>query len=182
MTPMQRQAILLELIQQLRDEDSWCGETHIQKSTFFLQEMLHVPLDFNFIFYSYGPYSFDLNDALTALRCDLLLNVRPRDPYGASLIPSENATKLRDKFPKTRKRYESAISVVANKLGKKNVAELERLATALFVQLQQPKGSPKELSAEIHRLKPHVSVEQAREALSWVSAMRDEIENASATG
>ena len=178
MNPMQRQALLLELIAQLHKHESWCGETHIQKSTYFLQEMLGVPLDFNFIFYSYGPYSFDLNDAMTALRCDQLITVKPRDPYGASLLPADKASAFLDRYPKTRKRYAAAVRFVARKLGAKKVVELERLATALFVQLQSPGASVEKQAAEIHRLKSHVSKEQAREALAGVEAMRAELETA----
>src|SRR5688572_16587475 len=115
MNNRQRQALLLELIAQLRERGSWCGETHIQKSTFFLQELLSVPLDFNFIFYSYGPYSFDLNDEITALCCDRLLGVIPRDPYGATLLPSDSAQRFLDRFPKTRRQHEAAIRFVAKK-------------------------------------------------------------------
>ena len=168
----QRQAVLLELIDQLRKHDSWSGETHIQKATYFLQELLDVPLDFNFIFYSYGPYSFDLNDALTALRCDQLLNVKPRDPYGATLLLSERARGFLGRFPKTRKTYEEAIRFVAKKLGDKKVADLERLATALFVQIQSPNTTMGKQAKEIHRLKPHVSLEEAQEALASVNEMR----------
>lgn len=55
MNRTQRQAILLALIQRLREKGSWCGETHIQKSAYFLQELLGVPLDLNVIFYKHGP-------------------------------------------------------------------------------------------------------------------------------
>jgi hypothetical protein len=50
MNRTQHQAVLLSLIQQLRENGSWCGETHIQKSAYFLQEMLGVPLGLNVIF------------------------------------------------------------------------------------------------------------------------------------
>jgi len=176
MNPRQRQAVLLHLIDQLRTHATWCGETHIQKSTYFLQELLGVPLDFNFIFYSYGPYSFDLNDELTALRCDLLLTVKPRDPYGATLLPSESASRFLERYPHTRQEHAAAVHFVAERLGSKNVADLEKLATALFVQLRDPPISPEKQTAEIHRLKPHVSLEQARAALAKVNRIREEIE------
>lgn len=175
MNPTQRQALLLELIDQLHQHDSWCGETHIQKSTFFLQEMLGVPLDFNFIFYSYGPYSFDLNDAITALRCDRLITVKPRDPYGANLLPSEQARGFLDRFPKTRKKFENPMRYVAKQLGGKKVVDLERLATALFVLIKDSDKPSEKQAAEIHRLKPHVSLEQARLALASVHKMRTDL-------
>ena len=68
MERLQRAAVLLSLIEQLKDRGSWCGDTHIQKTTYFLQELLKVPLGFEFILYKHGPYSFDLEDEITALR------------------------------------------------------------------------------------------------------------------
>jgi hypothetical protein len=70
MKRQKRDAILLELIDKLERRGSWCGETHIQKATFFLQEMLRVPMDFGFILYKHGPFSFELRDELTAMRAD----------------------------------------------------------------------------------------------------------------
>jgi hypothetical protein len=174
MNHTQHQAVLLSLIQQLRENGSWCGETHIQKSAYFLQEMLGVPLGLNVIFYKHGPYSFDLSDAITALRGDLLLSVQSREPYGPSLWLTDNAQKLLARFPVTLSTYGPAIRFVAERLGGKTVAELERLATALYVTLERPGASPDELVAEMNRRKPHVSPEEARTALQAVDRMRAE--------
>ena len=44
MERLKRYAIVLSLIEQLRERGGWCGETHIQKTTYFLQNLLKVPL------------------------------------------------------------------------------------------------------------------------------------------
>ncbi len=175
MNRTQRQAILLTLIQQLRDNGSWCGETHIQKSAYFLQELLGVPLELNVIFYKHGPYSFDLGDEVTALRCDLLLSVQSREPYGASLWPTEHAAKLLERVPITLATHDHAIRFVAERLGSKNVAELERLATALYVRKQMPEATHAAQLQEIRKLKPHVTDKDAMAALQAVEAMQVEL-------
>jgi uncharacterized protein YwgA len=175
MTRIQRQAVLLALIQRLRENGSWCGETHIQKSACFLQELLGVPLDFNMIFYKHGPYAFDLSDELTALRGDLLLSVQSREPYGPSLSLTEQGQRLLDRFPTTLKTHEGAIRFVAERLGPKKVIELERLATALYVLREMPDATSVERSRNINRLKPHVSYEEALAALQAVEGMRAEL-------
>jgi hypothetical protein len=109
----------------------------LQKSTRFLQELLRVPLDFDFIFYKHGPYSFDLADEVTVMRADQLLTLQHRDPYGPSLLPSTGAEAVMSRFPVTRQRYDQAIEFVASRLGRKNVADLEQLATALYVTLDE---------------------------------------------
>ena len=175
MTRTQRHAVLLDLIRQLREHGSWCGETHIQKSAYFLQELLGVPLDFNMIFYKHGPFSFDLNDEVTALRGDLLLDVQCREPYGPSLWPNENAQRMLGRFPKTLGTHGPAVRFVAERLGPKKVVDLERLATALYVLLQMPEAKRDEQAREIHRLKPHVTHQEALVALQSIERMRAEL-------
>ena len=56
MERLQRASILLRLNEELRKSGSWAGETHMQKATFFLQELLAVPLGFDFVLYKHGPF------------------------------------------------------------------------------------------------------------------------------
>ena len=53
MKKLQRDAVLLSLINEMKARGSWCGETHIQKATYFLQELLGVPMNFEFILYNW---------------------------------------------------------------------------------------------------------------------------------
>src|SRR5713226_7443671 len=138
MKESQREALVLDFLRRLKDAGSWCGETHVQKSTYFLQEFMGVPLGFNYIFYKHGPFSFDLNDQLTALRGNGLVELRSHEPYGPHLHASASAGEYLDLFPNTIGRYESGMNFVVSKLASKNVAELERLSTALYVRIEMP--------------------------------------------
>jgi hypothetical protein len=172
MNRLQRATVLLTLLERLKAYGSWCGETHVQKSAYFLQELLGVPLDFNFIFYKHGPFSFDLSDEITALRADQLLDLYlPSPNYGPALAPSAGSASLVAQFPVTRQKYAEAVEFVAGRLGRKNVAQLERLATALYVTLASPQGSREDRAREVHRLKHHVSPEEALAALRTVDEM-----------
>src|SRR5260370_23092242 len=133
MSRMQRAAILLSLLGHLRSAKSWCGETHIQKTTHFLQELFEVPLSFEFILYKHGPFSFDLNNEITALRADYLVTVQSRPPYGPSILPSQEGESLVARYPKTCALFERRMRFVSQRLGPRDVADLEKLATALFV-------------------------------------------------
>ena len=96
MNRLQRAAVLTALADELRKRGSWCGETHLQKATYFLQSLLGVPLGYEFILYKHGPYSFDLHDELTALCTDQLLELRPQPyPYGPSLLPTAASADFR---------------------------------------------------------------------------------------
>jgi hypothetical protein len=69
--------------------------------------------------------------------------------------------------------YKSKIEFIAGKLGDKKVSELERLATALYVTLNS-KVDPNKRADEICALKPHVSKEDAIEAVRFVDEMKKE--------
>ena len=170
MNDTQREVLILDFVRRLKAGGCWCGETHIQKSTYFLQEFMGVPLGLNYIFYKHGPFSFDLNDQLTALRGNGLVDQRSHPPYGPHLHASDTAQPYLNNFPKTIGSFGSAMDFVVHKLASKNVAELERLSTALYVRLEKPEAEDGELAEEMHRLKPHVSVQEALVALGEVAA------------
>ena len=176
MKRLQRDAVLLSLVESLLDKGSWCGETHIQKATYFLQELTNVPLGFDFILYKHGPFSFDLRDEITAMRADGVLKLEPKPyPYGPSMLPGENSQALKRRFPKTLKKHDRKIEFIANELHSKGVAELERLGTALYVTLESSKReSVKVRASRVHCVKPHIAIEEAVEELKHVDAMKEQ--------
>lgn len=116
MSRMQRAAVLLMLLEQLKLRGSWCGEAQFQKATYSLQQMTRVPLGFEFIVCKHDHYSFGLCDEITALRADHLLTVQMHSPYSPSLYPSDAGRVLFDRYQKTLGRYMEAIKYVADYL------------------------------------------------------------------
>jgi hypothetical protein len=167
MDRLKKAALLTRLLQQLRAGGSWCGETHVQKAVYFLQELLKVPTDFTFVLYKHGPFSFDLRDELTALRADDLIKLELQaPPYGPRLAPNPGSKHLQEVSSRTLAKYDARIGFVAEKLGAKNVSELERLATALYVTSRLGKCVPAAVRAqELRCLKQHVSAEAADAAI-----------------
>ena len=178
MDSLKRTAIILELIERMKERGSWCGETHIQKCSYFLQEMMAVPMGFDFILYKHGPFSFDLRDELTAMRADNLLELHVRPyPYGPSLLPGAAAEVIMKSYSKTREKYKRQIDFVVKTFALKGVAELERLATAFYVTREHEEKQNVEWRAEyIHNLKPHISLEEARLAVEKIDSLRLEAE------
>lgn len=168
-------AIVTRLAQRLRDHGSWCGETHLQKAMFFLQELQEVPTGFEFILYMHGPFSFDLRDELTSLRADGLLELQPQPtPYGPRFAPTPRSERLQGKFPKTLAKHGEAIEFVAGALGGKHVDALERVATALYVTKRRTSdhdGSVQSRAKCLNRLKPHVPLSAAVKAVEEVDAL-----------
>jgi len=171
----QRQAIILVLADSLKRHGSWCGETHLQKAIYFLEELANVPLGFEFILYKHGPFSFELRDEITAMRADGLMEVLLQPyPYGPSLIPTDSGIKLRQRWPKTLNKYADDIEYISRYIGTKGVAELERLATALYLTKKYPDKDVKSLAHLLNSLKPHISVEDAKKALNEIGKKIEE--------
>jgi hypothetical protein len=165
MKQLQRYAVILSLVEALGQKGSWCGETHIQKSTYFLQDILGVPLGFGFILYKHGPFSFDLSDELMVMHANEIIQLKLRPPYGPSIIQGPNSERLKQQFPKTIQKYKDQVEFVANELGTYAVAELERLATALYVSMNRTDLNKEAKAFYIHKIKPHISVEEANRSL-----------------
>jgi len=176
MERLHKAAVLLSLAETLRDRGSWCGETHLQKAAYLLKEMLGVPLDVDFVLYKHGPYSFDLTDDLARFKADGILQeeIMPF-PYGPKIKPGQLASQIKAKYPKTTAKYLPAVQFVADNLGDSKVTMLEQLATALYVTREGVAGDDVTARARrLHDLKPHVTLDDAREAVNRVDKMMRE--------
>ncbi len=172
----QREAVVAAIDQRLAAEGSWCGETHLQKAVYFLQTLLDVPTDFDYILYKYGPFSRELRAELASMRADGFLELVPQpQPYGPTLAVTPAAEQqLVARWPKTLRRYATALDYTAEQLSDLGVSDLERLATALWVRREISAASPQEQASRLHEIKPHVSLTEAAEALEQVEAMEGE--------
>jgi len=172
MKRLQRAAVLLSLVDKLREKGSWCGETHIQKGAYLLQEMLGVPLEVEFVLYKHGPYSFDLNDQLSWLKADGILveEIMPY-PYGPKIGPGKLAEQVLSMHPKTKALYDAQIQFIADNLGDSRVVVLERIATALYVTKELVGAGVESRARRLTELKPHVTIEDAQEAVEKVDRM-----------
>ena len=168
LTGLDQQALVVETIARLKAHGSWAGETHVQKSLFFLKNLLDVPFDYNFVLYKHGPYSFDLHHDVGKMRAYSFLDLEPRMPYGPSFAQGDMAKQMLARFDTTVRQYRDAIEFVAMNLGEANVRELERYATALYVKLEYPNTSPVQLANTMIELKPHITKEEAAVAIQYV--------------
>ena len=181
MNKLKRMALIGLLTKRFKESHSWCGETHVQKAIYFLQELLEVPLNYEFVLYKFGPFSFALRDDLSECVACELIDVVPNDyPYGClygpRLRPTPHVENLMSKFPKTLQKYASQVNCVTNWLGPKDASELERLSTALYVLKKRPDLAENEKGwiDEVHRLKPHQSKEEISQAVKELQSFVNE--------
>jgi hypothetical protein len=174
MPNVEQSGLVLALADALGKRGSWAGETHVQKASYLLQHLLRVPLGFKYILYKHGPFSFDLRGAISEMEADDYIRWEPKPyPYGPSLQPGPNASYVLA-TSKYLRAFQGQIEFTAEKLAGKNVAALERLATALYVSLEV--GSAATRAQRIHALKPHVSLQQAEAAVIEIDRIRGEAE------
>jgi hypothetical protein len=172
-----RSAILLDLVAQLRAHGSWTGETHVQKAAYLMQELMGVPSGFKFVLYRHGPFSFDLRDSLNKLETWGCIQTEEQPyPYGPKIVDGPMSGRL-GTASKDRQQYVRPIQFVAQQLGKANVSELERVATALFIELD-PRINSEDRPERLVSLKPHISREEAPNAFARLREIRSAALNA----
>lgn len=176
MERLERAAVIAELIKTLHEHESWCGETHVQKSMYLLQELTGHGIGFDFILYKHGPFSFDLRDELTAMRADFLLELEVRRPdYGPTLNPTSNLGALSRRHREVVDAARPAIEFIGKRVGDKTVVELERLGTALYVRRKhRGEEDPSVLARRIVEIKPHINKRQALKAVKTVARWEEE--------
>lgn len=168
LTKPKRIAVLAQLIGKLAEAGSWNGETHIQKTVYFLTTATGVPTGFDFTMYKHGPYSFDLHDELVWMKTNGFVRAEPHAPYGPSFRLGELGEALLGRFPKTVRRFTDEIEFVARELGGRQVVELERLATAWYVTVDSSEAGAEDRARSVNALKPHIAIEDARSAVQKV--------------
>ena len=169
---LERASVLLALAEALRASGSWTSETHIQKSTYFLENLVGVPLDYDFVLYKYGPYSFDLTAEITAMQANDILSLQLQAyPYGPTYVPGSASRLLRASYGHVAARFAAQINFVAAKLGPKPVSELEKIATASYVSREERIG---DRAMRIRALKPYILPAEAERAVEEFDRIRGE--------
>ncbi len=164
----ERRTLICHLVEEMRKADSWAGQTQIQKSVVFLQELLGVPMGYDFILYKHGPFSFELRSELAIMRVRLQLDLEPHRWYGPSFVLEVWGRKALELSTK----YDDAIEFVAKEISVKDTRSLERISTAFFLQNKYPSRNASQTASEVNRLKPHISTEQALRAIEEVDELR----------
>lgn len=163
---------VLAMVDNLRKRRNWAGETHVQKAMYFLDKKCGTPTGFDFILYKHGPYSFDLHDSLDMLFAIGLLDHEIIRPYGPRFRLTTAGEDFLRKHSCKIGSAEPSLRTVAEWFGAKGVAELEKLATALWVRIESPEADEQAQARRMHELKPHISVEDALLALADVRTMQ----------
>ena len=158
----------LAFIQMIVDHLGDVGKTKVQKISYFLQEALSIPLKYRFRMHYFGPYSDDLDDALSLSRALGYVKIRP-DPNGFGYhVTSGEVTDGRwfqdyNMFEDTGvdvKKVQGVIDV----LGKLKVHELELYASIHLIGGPKSGRAMDDTLATVGRVKPGFTANQVERA------------------
>lgn len=163
MMDFKKHAWILAVIEGLRKHESWTGKTHVQKTLYLIEAATLSKPPFEFVLYKHGPYSFDAESAIEEMESYGAIAIEPVPGYGVTITPGPMAEYVRAKVQLGTKE-QRAMAKVCKFAGSRNVANLERLATAAWIRKKEGRTKDNDVACRLNEIKPHISVEQAKVA------------------
>ena len=166
MKESQRLGLLASVVQMLDEAGSWTGRMHIQKLIYLAQEWLGLPSGYEFVLYQRGPYSFELDADVRAVRSIGAVDINPAPPYGPSYFRTSLGETI-SKLSPIETELNDKLIALASDLGPKTASELELLATTHYV-LHGDYESDKDIVRRVVSLKPQFTPDDVEDALEQV--------------
>jgi hypothetical protein len=171
-----RCALVIELARKLRSRGSWAGETHLQKAFYILQDLSKSNFGYKFVIYKHGPYSFDLNNELGAMRAANIVEFEfTREGYGPTIVPTPFGERVRAANMENVETFEPLLDFISEWFGASDVRHLEKIATAYYVTKKNPRDPAIERAKKLNALKPHIDIRTAEDAVRIVDEKRKPI-------
>jgi hypothetical protein len=159
-----KHALILAVVEGLNKQGSWTGKTHVQKALFLLDASGLLKAPFNFVLYKHGPYLTDFETELEQMKSYAALKSDTVEGWhGVRLSPGTNASMVERMSPLSEAAQKS-VDLVCRFVGRKGVAELEPLATAVWIRTREGVVDPDDVATRLHQLKPHVALHDAENA------------------
>ena len=142
---------------------------------YILQDLSKSNFSYKFLIYKHGPYSFELNNELAAMRAANILEfLFPREGYGPSIGPTKFGEKVLEVNEENIREFSPFVEFLADWFATSDVRHLEKVATAYFVTQKNPRVPAIERAKKLNSLKPHVDIQAAEEAVRIVDEKRKE--------
>ena len=142
----------LAAIQCVVEQSKDIGKTKVQKTIYFLQEGLGVPLQYRFRMHLYGPFSDEIDSGISALQSTGYIEVShyPHG-YGYHITP---ASEKQLPWDSELAKYKEEMIEAINALSVLDASDLELLATVHFVHNLLKEPSKEKVLDNVGRLKP----------------------------
>ncbi len=140
----------------LGETGSWTGRTHLHKHLFITQALGLADIPFEFELYHYGPYSFELDGVVAEMEAFGELEKEYRKAgYG----PSYEVTSLGEEAVNELDADDFRVAEkVASKLKRFDSADLELIATCLYVEIVEMEDDEDVIVPRVKEIKPKYSV------------------------
>jgi uncharacterized protein YwgA len=142
---------------------SWTGRVHIHKHLFITKVVERADPPFEFVLYDYGPYSFDLDQAVTELELlGFMEHSYPKPGYGPRYAPTLQGYEAAASLQENELR---AVKDVARQLGTRTSQELELIATCLWMERKKGVSGDEEVVRQVRQAKPKYDESTIRQRL-----------------
>jgi len=149
----QRIKLLLHIIDKLHSKGDRNGETNIQKLAYFIIKAKLAPLDYDYVLYNYGPYSFQLKDDLTYIEESRMVCKEPDSSgFGFKYIPNYEMDFVDETLKETR--FQSKIDQLIIKFRQIPAKNLGLIATYMYIYDKNQDIDDENLINAVHNIKP----------------------------
>jgi uncharacterized protein YwgA len=157
------------------------NRTQLHKTAYLLETAGNVRHGFAFTLHLHGPYSYELDAALSELSAIGWLRVeRGASGYGARYSLTDQAREHLPRYAERWRGYEPMMRAIGKEVLPRGVADLELLTTAWYVIQEAPEASLDACAQRLQALKPHFSEERIRQGLEEIQRIVQEVKSAAA--
>ena len=168
-------AVILQLMNEMWYKNTWCGESTIQMHVFFLQELMKVPLAFEFVLYRGAPFSFDLSYLFAEMNSAKSVELVTQPRSRPQIKVTERGVKFYSAFDHGIAQFKTKVSFVTTTLKNKSVDELALVAIGFYVtiEFENCKNRMRERAVRLVELEPSFNLREAVDAIHEVDVIVD---------
>ena len=170
--PWERYGLIVELTKRMQDVSPQFGKTAIQKMVFLLQEIYGVELGYDYSFYTYGPFSFDLSRDLKLIEYHGGLDISfvNSGTRGYRVKPGNKSDLFYEKAAHAICREGLNLDMAIGEFGAYNARELELRSTIIYtdrdLEINRKQYGRDDFIKLIHNLKPHFELSYIAEVVA----------------
>ena len=171
----QKIAVILQLMNEMWYQSKWCSESTIQMHVFFLQELMKVPLEFEFVLYRGAPFSFELSYLFPEMNSAKSIELVPQPRSRPQIKVTERGVRFYSAFDHDIAQYKTKIAFVPTTFRNKGVDELALVAIGFYVtmEFENCKNRIRERADRLVELEPHFDLSEAVDAINEVDEIVD---------
>lgn len=162
--PVDRYALIAEIVRRFNSTQDRLGKTALQKVIFLLQRVFGVEVDYSYTLYTYGPFCSDVARDLDVVNAIDGVKILPvGNGGGFEIVPGPLNAEVCGMSASFLRDTSTALDKVVEDFGGLTAKELELRSTLVY--LSKPGLSTGDLVQQVHDIKPHFSPEAIKTAL-----------------